>query len=88
MQSTDKTFIVVQMDFSMNYNLIRQREVPQGCFTQHQATLFTAHLTIEKEYRTLAIISDCIEHTTAFVDCAQKNDCQLCQAKFSSSKGN
>ena len=26
-QSTDKTFIVAQMDFSMNYTLIRQREV-------------------------------------------------------------
>jgi hypothetical protein len=26
-QSTDKTFVVAQIDFSMNYTLIRQREV-------------------------------------------------------------
>ena len=55
----------------MNYTLIRQREVQQG-FSQHQATLFTAHLTIGNEHRDLAIISDYMEHTTAFVYCAQR----------------
>jgi hypothetical protein len=48
-QSTDKTFAVAQIDFSMNYTLIRQREVQQGFFSQHQATLFTIHLTIGQE---------------------------------------
>ena len=71
-QSTEKTFIVAQIDFSMNYTLIRQREVQQGFFSQQQATVFTIHLTIGQEHRNLAIISDHIEHTTAFVYCAQK----------------
>jgi len=71
-QSTDKTFVVAQIDFSMNYTLIRQREVQQGFFSQHQVTLFTIHLTIGKEQRNLAIISNYMEHTTAFVHCAQK----------------
>ena len=71
-QSTAKTFVVAQMDFSMNYTLLRQREVQQGFFSQHQATIFTVHLTIGQEHRNLAIISDCMEHTTAFVYCAQR----------------
>ena len=71
-QSTDKTFVVAQIDFLMNYTLIRQREVQQGFFSQHQVTLFTIHLTIGKEQRNLAIISNYMEHTTAFVHCAQK----------------
>ena len=29
-KSTDKTFLVAQIDFSMNYTLVRQREVQQG----------------------------------------------------------
>ena len=71
-QSTEKTFVVAQIDFSMNYTLIRQREVQQGFFSQHQVTLFTIHLTIGKEQRNLAIISDYMEHTTVFVHCVQK----------------
>jgi hypothetical protein len=71
-QSTEKTFAVAQIDFSMNYTLIRQREVQQGFFSYHQATLFTIHLTIGKEQRNIAIISNYMEHTTAFVHCAQK----------------
>jgi len=55
-QSTNKTLVVAQIDFSMNYTLIRQREVQQGFFSQHQVTLFTIHLTIGKEQRNLAII--------------------------------
>lgn len=70
-QSTDKTFITAQIDFSMNYTLVRQREVQQGFFSQHQATLFTVHLTIGSEHRDMAIVSDSMEHTTAFVYCAQ-----------------
>ncbi len=49
-QSSDKTFIVAQIDFSMNYTLLRQREVQQGFFSQHQATLFTIHLAIGQEH--------------------------------------
>ncbi|CAM2703613.1 unnamed protein product [Rotaria socialis] len=71
-QSTDKSFIVAQIDFSMNYTLLRQREVQQGFVSQHQATLFTIHLTIGQGQRNLAIISNYLEHTTAFVYCAQK----------------
>ncbi|CAF1650662.1 unnamed protein product [Adineta ricciae] len=71
-QSTEKTFAVAQIDFSMNYTLIRQREVQQRFFSYHQATLFTSHLTIGKEQRNLAIISNYMEHTTSFVHCAQK----------------
>lgn len=56
----------------MNYTLIRQREVQQGFFNQHQTSLFTIHLIIGKEQRNLAIISNYMEHTTAFVYCAQK----------------
>jgi len=71
-KSTNKTFLVAQIDFSMNYTLIRQREVQQGFFSQHQATLFTIHLTIGKEQRNVAIISNYMEHTTSFVFCAQQ----------------
>ena len=71
-QSSGRTFVVSQIDFSTNYTLIRQREVQQGFFFQHQATLRTAHLTIGKEHRDLAIISDYMVHTTAFVYCAQR----------------
>ena len=71
-QSTDKTFVVAQIDFSMNYTLVRQRGVQQVFFSQHQVILFTIHLTIGKEQRNLAIISDYMEHTTVFVHCAQK----------------
>ena len=61
------------MDFSVNYTLIRQREVQQDFFSQQQASLFTAHLTTGKEHYDIAIISDCMEHSgnAALVDCAQ-----------------
>jgi hypothetical protein len=81
-QSTDKTFVVALIDFSMNYTLIRQREVPQGLFSHHQVTLFTIHLTIGKEQRNLAIISNYMEHTTAFVHCAQKILIQFIKKNF------
>ena len=71
-KSTDKTFLVAQMDFSMNFTLIRQREVQQGFFSRHQATLFTIHLTSGREQRNVAIISNYMEHTTSFVYCAQE----------------
>ncbi|CAF4573403.1 unnamed protein product, partial [Rotaria sp. Silwood2] len=71
-QSTKTTFVVAQMDFSMNYTLVRQREVQQGFFSQHQASLFTTHLTIGKEHRDIAIISDSMEHNMPFVYCAQR----------------
>ena len=71
-QSTDKTFVVAHIDFSMNYTLIRQREVQQGSFSRQQATVFTIHLTIGQEHRNLSIISDHLEHTTAFVYSSQK----------------
>ena len=71
-KSTNKTFLVAQIDFSMNYTLVRQREVQQGFFSQHQATLFTIHLTIGNEQRNVAIISNYMEHTTSFVFCAQQ----------------
>jgi hypothetical protein len=70
-QSTKKTFIVAQIDFSMNYTLVRQREVQQGFFSQHQATLFTIHLVVGSEHRDEAIVSDSMHHNTAFVYCAQ-----------------
>jgi hypothetical protein len=71
-KSTDKTFLVAQIDFSMNYTLVRQRDVQQGFFNQHQATLFTIHLTVGQEQRNVAIISNYMEHTTSFVYCAQQ----------------
>ena len=64
--------MVAQIDFSMNYTLIRQREVQQAFFSQHQVTLFIIHLTIGQEHRNLAVISDYTEHTTVFVLCAQQ----------------
>ncbi len=72
----------------MNYTLIRQREVQQGFFSHHQATLFTIHLTIGKEQRNLAIISNYMEHTTAFVHCAlcTKNSRPIDQEKLSIGK--
>jgi hypothetical protein len=55
--------VVAQIVFSMNYTLMRQREVQQGFFSQHQVSLFTIHLTIGDEHRNLAIISNYMEHT-------------------------
>ena len=71
-QPTDKSFVVAQIDFSMNYTLIHQLQVQKGFFSQHQATWFTIHLIIGNEQSNLAIISNYMEHTTAFVYCAQK----------------
>ena len=70
--SSNKTFLVAQIDFSMNYTLVRQREVQQGFFTQHQVSLFTIHITVGQEQRNVAVISNHMEHTTAFVYSAQK----------------
>ena len=85
-QSTDKSFIVAQIDFSMDYTLIRQREVQQGFFSQHQATLFTIYFTIGNEQRNLVIISNYIGHTSAFVYCAQKNSRRIYQEELSTGK--
>ncbi len=71
-QSTDKIFIIAQIDFCMNYTLVRQREVQQGFFSQHQVTLFTIHLMIGSEHQEMAIVSDSMEHTTTFVYYAQR----------------
>ena len=57
----------------MNYILIRQREDQQGFFSEHQAALFTIYVTIGQEHRNLAIISNYIKHTTAFVYYAPGN---------------
>ena len=81
-QSTDKTFIVGHMDFSMNYTLIHQREVQQSFFSHHQVTLFTIYITGGREHRNLAIISDHLEHTTASVYCAQKILVQFTKKNF------
>ena len=61
---------------------MRQREVQQGFFSQHQVTIFTVHLTIGQQHRNLAIISDCMEHPTAFVYCAQKLIVQFIKHNF------
>ena len=53
-QSSEKTFIVAQIDFSMNYTLILQREVQRGFFNPHQVTLLIIHVTIGWEHRSLA----------------------------------
>jgi hypothetical protein len=66
----------------MNYTLMHRREVQRGFFSQHQVTIFTVHLTIEQQYRNLAIISDYMAHTTAFVYCAQKLIAQFVQYNF------
>lgn len=81
--STNQSFVVAQMDFSMNYTLVRQREVQQGFFSQHQVTLFTIHLTIGQEQQNLAIISNYMEHTTSFVYCAQRILIEFIKKKFS-----
>ncbi|CAF3553124.1 unnamed protein product [Rotaria socialis] len=52
-QSTDKSFIVAQIDFSMNYTLLRQREVKQGDGA-------CAH------FKTNANILNLIHHTTDY----------------------
>ena len=71
-QSSKTTSIVAQVDFSMNYNLIRQCEVQQAFFSQKQASTFTIHITIGKEHRDIAIISNSMEHSITFIYCAQK----------------
>ncbi|CAF4684481.1 unnamed protein product, partial [Rotaria socialis] len=68
--------------FSINYTLVRHCEVQQGFFSQHQVTLFTIHLTIGKEQRNVAIISDYMERTTVFAHCAQKVLTQFIKTNF------
>lgn len=80
--SSDKTFLVAQIDFSMNYTLVRQREVQQGFFTQHQVTLFTIHLIVGQEQRNVVVISNYMEHTTASVYSAQKILVQFVKKSF------
>jgi hypothetical protein len=70
-QSTENTFIVAQIDFSMNYTLVRQREVQQGFFSNIKSP-YLQSCDHWKEQRNLAIISNYMENTTAFVHCAQK----------------
>ena len=48
-RSSNNTFVVAQIDFSMNYALMRQREVQQGFFSQHQVTIFTVHMTLQRD---------------------------------------
>ena len=81
-QSSDKTFVAAQIDFSINYTLIRQREVQQGFFSQYQVILFIMDLTIGQEHRNLAVISDYEEHTTVFVFCAQKRIAHFIKKNF------
>ena len=81
-KSSDKTFLVANIDFSMNYTLMRQREVQQGFFSYNQATLFTIHLTIGQEQRNIAIISNHTEHSTAFVYTAQNILVQFIKNNF------
>ena len=59
-----------------------QREVQQGFFSSQQPSLFTAHLTIGKEQQNVAIISDRLEHETAFVYCAQEILLEFVKKKF------
>jgi len=81
-KSSDKTFLVANIDFSINYTLMRQREVQQGFFSYNQATLFTIHLTIGQEQRNIAIISNHTEHSTAFVYTAQNILVQFIKNNF------
>ena len=66
----------------MNYSLMRQREVQQGFFSRQQATLFIAHLIIGKEQQNLAVVSDRLEHDTAFIYCAQEIIVEFVKKKF------
>jgi hypothetical protein len=81
-QSSSTSFVIAQIDFSMNYSLVRQREVQQGFFSHQQASLFTTHLVVGKEQRNLAIISDRLEHDTAFVYGAQQIIVAFVKKKF------
>lgn len=81
-QSGNTSFIIAQIDFSMNYSLIRQREVQQGFFSHQQASLFTAHLIIGEQQRNPAIISDRLERDTAFVHCAHQIIAEFSRRSF------
>ncbi len=72
LQSSDTSFVVVQLDFSENYSIIRQREVQAAHWNNLQATLFTIHVTIGTSHKNVVIISDYMHHDTAFVYCAQR----------------
>ena len=86
LQCSRKSFIIAQIDFSMNYFLMRQREVQQGFFFRQQASLFTAHLTIDEEQQNVAIISDRLEHDTAFRILCTGNTPTVCQEEVCSSE--
>ncbi|CAF4040399.1 unnamed protein product [Rotaria sp. Silwood1] len=71
-QSNDNDYVVVTCDFSENYILVAQREVQSAHWSTQQASLFTIHIKIGKSQANLAIISNYLNHDTAFVYYCQK----------------
>jgi hypothetical protein len=71
-QSSDTSYVAVQMDFAENYTLIRQREVQAAHWNNIQATLFTIHIKAGTNHKNMVVISDYMRHDTAFVYCAQQ----------------
>lgn len=71
-RSSDKTFVVAQVDFAQNYTLVHQRAVQGYHWNNQQVTLFTAHLKIGQKHKNLVVISNHMSHNTAFVYSAQR----------------
>lgn len=55
-KSTNETFVVAQIDCSMNDTLVRQSEVQPKFFSQHQATVFTTFATARQQQHRLFIV--------------------------------
>ena len=85
-ESSENSFIVVQMDFAENYTFVRQREVQAVHWNNQQATLFTVHIKIANSHKNLVIISDHMHHDTAFVYCAQRLIAEFLKNHFPDAK--
>jgi hypothetical protein len=70
-QSSELSYVTVQIDFAENYTVLRQREVQAAHWNNLQATLFTVHIKIGTNHKNMVIISNYMRHDTAFVYCAQ-----------------
>ena len=70
--SNQNDYLVVTCDFAENYTIFAQREVQSAHWSQHQVTIFTVHIKISESHANLSIISEYLDHDTAFVYCCQQ----------------
>ncbi|CAF4054315.1 unnamed protein product, partial [Rotaria sp. Silwood1] len=80
--SSEKDYIVITCDFAGNYTLAAQREIQSAHWSKQQASLFTIHIKIGESHINLAIISNYLNHDTAFVYYCQQQIIGFIKARY------